>query len=222
MGAQPEVPVGRKPKLSRARIFEEALVLIDDAGLDGFSMRGLASRLGVDPMSIYHHVPSKSAILDGVVDALIREAGLPLDASRSWQDWVRESAERWVGVAATHPEAFLVFNERNLASPESLKPMEALADALIRGGFEPQDTWEIVLLFANYATAVGLSIAQSLRALRRRIDVPERPSLSPEEFPRLTSIASETTPEAVFRRGLEAMISGFEHELRRARRSRRG
>jgi AcrR family transcriptional regulator len=223
MARQPAEAPRQRAKLSRTRIIDEALALIDDAGLDRFSMRALAARLGVDPMSIYHHVPSKSLILDGVLDALIREADLPGSGSLTWQEWVRTSAERFVGVASAHPEAFLIFGERDVSSVDGLKPLEALADSLIRGGFEPKDAWEIVLLFSNYVTVVGLGIARTLQAARRGVErgVVERPSLSPDEFPRLSVIARRTTTMAVFTRGIETLVAGLEVELRRSRRRAR-
>jgi AcrR family transcriptional regulator len=222
MARQAQRGPGRPAKLSALRIVDEALALIDESGLDGFSMRALASRLGVDPMSIYHHVPSKSLILDAVQDALIRKAELPGPGMLTWQEWVRVSSERFVGLASAHPEAFLLFGEPGGVSAEVLNPMEALADALIRGGFDPSDTWEVVLLFSNYVTAVGLSIARSLRATRRgAVLEDQRPSLSPAQFPRLSTIARTTTAAAVYRRGIEALIAGLEVQLRRSRRGAR-
>src|SRR5262245_28023639 len=71
---------GRPPKgsgdaLSRARVLREALALVDEEGLDAVSMRKLARRLGVDPMSLYNHVEGKDALLDGIAEVLL--ASLP-------------------------------------------------------------------------------------------------------------------------------------------------
>jgi AcrR family transcriptional regulator len=59
---------GSAQPLTRERIVEAALELIDADGLAGFSTRKLGERLGVEAMSIYHHFPSKQHLLDALVD----------------------------------------------------------------------------------------------------------------------------------------------------------
>ena len=55
----------REP-LSRDRVVEAALAVIDRAGIQGCSMRAVAGELGVEAMSLYHHVPGgKDEMLDG-------------------------------------------------------------------------------------------------------------------------------------------------------------
>ena len=61
------MPSARHP-LDRDRVVAEAMALADEAGLAALSMRALAGRLGVEAMSLYHHVPGKEALLDAMVD----------------------------------------------------------------------------------------------------------------------------------------------------------
>ena len=53
--------------LSRDRILDTALSIIDDAGVDGLTMRRVGTEIGVDPMMVYRHFPNKAAVLDGVM-----------------------------------------------------------------------------------------------------------------------------------------------------------
>jgi AcrR family transcriptional regulator len=72
-----------RPPLSRDRVVTEAMALADEQGLPALSMRALAGRLGVEAMSLYHHVPGKEALLsqaldealDGLTAVLDRPAG---------------------------------------------------------------------------------------------------------------------------------------------------
>ena len=66
----------RKP-LSSARVLQAAVALADEAGLQAFSMRGLAQELGVVPMALYKHVANKEELLDGMVDSVFGEIELP-------------------------------------------------------------------------------------------------------------------------------------------------
>lgn len=59
--------------LSRDRVFSAAVELADESGIDAVTMRGLAERLGVEAMSLYHHVANKEALLDGVTEVVVEE-----------------------------------------------------------------------------------------------------------------------------------------------------
>ncbi len=71
--------------LSRDRVIAEAVALADEHGIDGLSMRRLAERLQVEPMSLYHHVANKDVILDGMVDPSSPRSSFLTDRT----DWTR-------------------------------------------------------------------------------------------------------------------------------------
>ena len=79
----------RKP-LSRDLVLETAVTLADHEGLGALSMRRLGQELGVEAMSLYHHVANKEALLDGMVDAVLGELNAEVgpgggpDAARDW------------------------------------------------------------------------------------------------------------------------------------------
>ena len=60
-----------KRPLSRDLVLETAVSLADHEGLGALSMRRLGQELGVEAMSLYHHVANKEALLDGMVDAVV-------------------------------------------------------------------------------------------------------------------------------------------------------
>lgn len=60
-------------KLSREAIVAAGIAAADRDGLDALSMRRLAADLGVDPMSLYNHVRDKSALVEGMADAVVAE-----------------------------------------------------------------------------------------------------------------------------------------------------
>ncbi|HWC11003.1 MAG TPA: TetR family transcriptional regulator, partial [Acidimicrobiales bacterium] len=75
----------RRP-LDRGTILAAAVGLVDRSGLGALNMRDLASELGVGTMSLYHHVPNKEALLDGVVEVLLADIELPDPASGTWDE----------------------------------------------------------------------------------------------------------------------------------------
>ncbi|MEW9548889.1 TetR/AcrR family transcriptional regulator [Nonomuraea sp. NPDC050783] len=63
----------RRPRLSRERIVEAAVALLDAEGVAGFSMRALAARLHAGTMSLYEYVTSKEDVLDLALDEVFSE-----------------------------------------------------------------------------------------------------------------------------------------------------
>ena len=58
----------RTESLGLPEVRRTATELLDEVGVEGLSMRALGARLGVEAMSLYHHVPNKEALLDEVVE----------------------------------------------------------------------------------------------------------------------------------------------------------
>lgn len=119
-----------RPPITRERIIGAALELIDRDGLDRLSMRRLATELGIEAMSLYHHVRDKSEVLDGVV-ALVLSEMEPAGQS-AWDERVRHVARELRRVVLAHPQVHLLVLERALGSPAVVDPARQLFDALVQ------------------------------------------------------------------------------------------
>lgn len=132
---------GRPPKnadgaLSRERILREALALVDEEGLAAVSMRKLARRLGVDPMSLYNHVDGKDALLDGVAEVLL--AAIPAPApGTGLRETMSALAHGFRAAMLGHPRAAPLVLTRRLASMTALAPVEAVLGPLLAVGYPP-------------------------------------------------------------------------------------
>ena len=69
------------------------MALADEIGVDAFTIRKLAEALDTKPMTIYHHVPSKDAILDGMVDRVFAEIDRP-PTDLGWKPAIRHRCRR--------------------------------------------------------------------------------------------------------------------------------
>ena len=58
--------MAKRERLTREKIIEAAMEMLDREGEKGFSMRKLAADLGVDPMAIYHHHSSRRTLIHEV------------------------------------------------------------------------------------------------------------------------------------------------------------
>src|SRR6266581_7030969 len=89
--------------LSRQRVHRAALEFVDANGLAALSMHKLGAELGVQGMSLYSHVASKDALLDGIVEAMTWEAEMPLADGTDWRDALRHLAREIRAVILRHP-----------------------------------------------------------------------------------------------------------------------
>ncbi|GGY60818.1 hypothetical protein GCM10007387_49290 [Pseudoduganella albidiflava] len=69
--------------MARDAILAAALALLEEGNGAGLTMRGLAARLGVTPMSLYHHVADRTALLVALSDMVYGEVMVPPDATGS-------------------------------------------------------------------------------------------------------------------------------------------
>jgi AcrR family transcriptional regulator len=121
-------------------VLASAIELADAEGIDGLTMRALAQRLGVEAMSLYHHVANKQALLDGVVDAIIQEIEHEvggLEVTPNNPDWLPALRERILAarrVMLRHPWVPPVVEAQTTLSPTMLRYMNSILGILFEGG----------------------------------------------------------------------------------------
>jgi AcrR family transcriptional regulator len=111
----------RSAPLTKPEIYSAALAIIDAEGIDALTMRRLASDLGVEAMSLYHHVPNKEAVLDGVVElALTAQAPATPPASGDWRATVTAAVSGFRRALITHPNVLPHMITHPPSSPEAV------------------------------------------------------------------------------------------------------
>lgn len=123
----------RQP-LSPERIVEAAASVADDGGAAAISMRNVARELGVEAMSLYHHIANKDALLDALVNWVFAQIVLP-DADASWREGMRVRAASARDVLVGHPWALTLIDSRSNPGPALLRHHDAVIGCLRRGGF---------------------------------------------------------------------------------------
>ena len=127
----------RRP-LDREAILAAAVALVDRSGLGALNMRALASELGVGTMSLYHHVPNREALLDGLVEVVLADIELPDPASGTWDQRATRMARSLRAVAMRHPNCIPLLVTRPFATGGSLGPCEAAFAVLAEAGLDPE------------------------------------------------------------------------------------
>ena len=127
----------RTPVLSRARIHQTALRVIDADGLAGLSMRKLAAELGVRAPSLYGHVASKDDLLHAVANDLMEAVDISGFGTGDWRVGLRTWARSYRAALATHPNMvpFLAYGPARREA--SLRVADAVHGGLVGAGWPP-------------------------------------------------------------------------------------
>ena len=139
MATRDQTTAQQRAPLSRERVILEGVALADQDGIDMLTMRRLADRLHVEPMSLYHHVANKDEILDGMVDVVFREIELP-EAGAEWKTAMRDRASSARDALRRHPWAIGRMESRVNAGPATLRHHDAVIGCLRAAGFRIQLT----------------------------------------------------------------------------------
>lgn len=119
----------RRPRLNAERVLSGAVALADEIGIDDLTIRRLADSLDVKPMTIYHHVANKEAIIDGMVDLVFSEIDDP-EPDLGWKSAMRGRCESARAVLARHPWAVPYMESRTSPGPATLSHHDAVLGCL--------------------------------------------------------------------------------------------
>jgi AcrR family transcriptional regulator len=201
---------GQRAGLTRQAVLEAAVRLVDREGIKALSMRRLGAELGVEAMTLYHHVPNKSALLDGMIEQIVAEAVPPEFGAATWREDLRAYAHALMAALAAHPHAVPLLLSRPAMTPRNLRTMEAVVAMLHEAGFPLRRTLDILYSLTGFV--VGQAAAQA-----GGVDgAGELASLDADAYPLLVEAAREAGEDAAegrFEFALDALLSGYEREL---------
>jgi AcrR family transcriptional regulator len=202
------------PPLTSDRIVATARDLADRDGLDAVTLRRLASELGVHVTSLYNHVPTLDAIIDGIVELLVSEAALPASV-RNWEEWVREFVAAVGALAVAHPGAFAALERRPVQGERALSSFEVALAMFARAGLSPVEAYSAIKATTHVALAIGVE-----RALAARGDTAETEidALPADSFPYMRALHDVDDPEDAWAFSVETLVAGLHTQIRRAKR----
>ncbi len=191
---------GKRPRLTAAKVLSGALALVDEIGIDDLTIRRLADALDVRPMTIYHHVPNKEAIIDGMVDLVFSEIEAP-DPDLDWKSAVRRRCSSARVVLTRHRWAPAYMESRTSPGPATLSHHDAMLGSLRRG-------MSITMTAHAYATldayVYGFALQEANLPATGGDDMAELASEMMEHFPADTyPYLAEFTAEHVLRPGYD-------------------
>src|SRR5689334_12118163 len=121
---------GRPPRVSRDQILAAALRIVDANGLDQLTMRRLGAELGIDPMTIYGHVPDKTALFDGLAELVLAEVTLPARTGE-WAHDFRAAAHAARAALLAHPHLIPLLGTRPPVTQPAFTLWESITSILL-------------------------------------------------------------------------------------------
>ena len=140
----------REP-LTRERVIDAALRVMDAEGLEAVTMRRVAREVGVEAMSLYHHVEDKEDLLDGICECVMSGFDFP-EPSDDWAENCRRGARAWRRLLQEHPDVMRLLTEKRgpVQSVDSMRPMEYALTVLRSSGLSDRDTVQAFHAFGGY------------------------------------------------------------------------
>ncbi len=221
LSAKEPGPLRREEALTRDRIIEEAVTLLDHSGEGGLTFRALSERLTTGPGAIYWHIASKSELLTAACDAVIAHTmnaplvgGTPEAAIRALALGLFDAIDvhPWVGSALTNAPGQLPL----------VRILERLGQQVRALGVPDEAQWAAASALLNYILGVGgQNAANAQLAQRRGMDRSDFlevlatawSQLDAEEYPFVRSVAAQMRvhdDRVDFLAGIDLILSGID------------
>lgn len=204
----------RQPLLSRERITEAALALLDTEGLEAVSTRRLAAELGVSGPSLYNHVATKDELLDAVTDTVLSEVdlsmfeGLSPGGDPGWREALYAWAHSYRAALAAHPNIVPVLARGpGRSRPVMLRVADAVFGGLVDAGWPRREATRVGALMRFFI--IGSALASFAGGFPADADfyAGDYPHLDQAH---LLADRSREIDESAFETGLQALLDGLE------------
>jgi TetR/AcrR family tetracycline transcriptional repressor len=165
------------PGLTKQRIVSAALEVLDEAGLEGLTVRAVAGRLSVQAPALYWHVKNKQDLLDEMSTELWREifdtvGALPDDTP--WQRGMTTFAQTTRRTLLSHRDGAKVFSGTYLTDPSLLAQQEEPLQRMIADGFTLENAVKASGLVYSFTIGFCIEEQAMLQAPDDRYSVENR------------------------------------------------
>jgi AcrR family transcriptional regulator len=153
--SRPKTATEPRVPLSRERVIEAAVALAQRKGIAALTVRRLADELGAGAMSLYHYVPNKEELLDGMIDVVFAEIELP-PTDLEWRAAMRRRALSTREALNRHRWAVGLMESPRTPGPASVRLHDAVLGCLREGGFSIELTVQAYSVLDAYIYGFAL------------------------------------------------------------------
>lgn len=196
-----------------------AVELIDEQGLTGLTLRGVASRLGVSAPTLYWHVRNKRHLLDLVAERVLADYLPPGDGApapgQSLPDWLAEQARVQRTALLAHRDSAQVV-AGNRPTTDALPRIERTLSTLVEAGLQPGQALRTLTALGSFVLG---DVLETQTAAQRPHD--EHDGSIDERYPVATAAVRQMGDDNDrFEEGLSLLLEGLRQRLRTTTSSR--
>ena len=208
--------------LTRERILDCALKLVDERGLSGFSIRSLGDKLGVRGMAVYYYFPSKTDIMDALVAELMGQVDLAAEEA-DWRERIRRLHLSLRAVILLHPSLLPAVILRPFNTVPAVRITETVLDILLNAGFDEKHALHAYQALRAYV--LGYTMTETVGFLsdppswdnRERMRIQDYADNGFTRMLQVIPAAAVFDHDEDYEDGLEAMLSGLQGVLAESR-----
>ena len=198
-------------RLTRERVVDAAVAIVEADGLAGLSMRTLCEKLGVSVTSIYWHVGNREALLDAVVERMQASIIELKPRGKTPRQRVRSIARSLVDAIEAHGELIAIAHQRDAITKVFAPARQAVAveffDAGLQGVQLAEATNALLLFVGSYS--LMQSVTARTAGVEKGTTEPWEESAVPIDRVAAARLALPPDLHRAFETGLDALISGL-------------
>lgn len=206
---------GRPRLLSHEEILEGAVEL----GLEGLTMKRLATHLNVGTATLYQYFDSRKALMRAAAVYSLSDVPLPEDRGQHWSELAREYVESIQNLLAENPSYINSYQQTDYGFEVRFQLIEKFLQSMASRGFTPEKGMELfnIVGMAAFAGAIEVSRQREFEFQDETMDVVARRQferLDASEFPMMAQVLSTftQTPEEKIDNLLTASFKTLERE----------
>ena len=203
-------------KLDRTQVVGTALRLLNETGLEGLTLRRIATELDVKAPALYWHFANKQELLDEMATEMLRRMSAgPATVPADWREALTATCRTLRGSLLGYRDGAKVFSGTRLTDQGHSAGQELLLRAFTDDGFELADA--VQAFFTAYAYTIGFVIEE--QAVRPLPGEPAAPAYDPavraEQIGSGRPLAAAASRELFtgyeqrFERGLTILLAGI-------------
>jgi TetR/AcrR family tetracycline transcriptional repressor len=206
-------------------IVAEALLLLDEVGFTGLTLRRLADRLKVKAAALYWHFENKQDLIDAIAERIMvgeyERRKAPPTPKLNWRELLTV-------VAYTNRDALMRYRDgaqlvahARMGQTNMLDGMEMLLAALAERGFTPEDAIISFFIIVRYTLGYVFEEQADPRSRDQLADRRKHMQGMADRYPMLAHTFTlfqekgRDTPEYMFDQGLATILDGIEYKMQK-------
>lgn len=157
---------GPKASLNVKKIVDEAINIADNEGIKALTVRNIANRLSIAPMSVYTYILNKNELIILMIDSIYLLNELENNEFDNWISGVKQISDNNINMFLNHPWLLEVYSERPTLGPGSLIKYEKELSVFENLGLNDIEIDSCLNFLLNFVRTSALDIINNKKLIK--------------------------------------------------------